>query len=84
MKKQGTKVALGLFVVALMIFGLTMAVMARSAPGPSIAIDPSGKRIRVAGGVLPPGCRCHSADKKVVDEHNKYGITDCAKCHPKK
>ncbi len=84
MKKRATKVSLGLLVLVLAVGALAYVVLARGAPGPSIAVDPTGKRINIAGGVLPPGCRCHSADKKVVDEHKKYGITDCAKCHPKK
>lgn len=84
MKKRATKVVLGLLVLVLAIGTLAMVVLSRSGPGPSIALDPTGKRIHITGGILPPGCRCHSIDQKVVDEHKKYGITDCAKCHPKK
>lgn len=35
----------------------------------------------IAGGALPPGCACHSTNKKMVVMHAKFGISDCGKCH---
>jgi hypothetical protein len=28
-----------------------------------------------------PGCRCHSDDPAVVEEHARYRLADCAECH---
>ena len=28
-----------------------------------------------------PGCRCHSDDPKIVEEHSKYRMNQCAGCH---
>lgn len=28
-----------------------------------------------------PGCRCHSDDPKVVAEHARYRMNQCAGCH---
>lgn len=28
-----------------------------------------------------PGCRCHSDDPKIVEEHSKYRMNQCFGCH---
>jgi hypothetical protein len=28
-----------------------------------------------------PGCKCHSDDPVVVEEHSRYSLSDCAECH---
>jgi len=28
-----------------------------------------------------PGCRCHSDDPKIVEEHSAYRMNQCAGCH---
>jgi len=28
-----------------------------------------------------PGCKCHSDDPKIVEEHSKYRMNQCAGCH---
>lgn len=28
-----------------------------------------------------PGCRCHSDDPKIVEEHSKYRMNQCSGCH---
>lgn len=28
-----------------------------------------------------PGCRCHSDDPKIVEEHSTYRMNQCAGCH---
>lgn len=28
-----------------------------------------------------PGCTCHSDDPKIVEEHSKYRMNQCAGCH---
>lgn len=84
MKKRSTKVLLGFLVLGLMAAAWFAGAALRSGPGPSSAVDPTGKTIQITGGSLPPGCRCHSNKPAVIFEHKKYGITDCAKCHPKK
>lgn len=83
MKKWATRIGLGLLVLVLLGAAWTVGAMLRPGPGPSVATNPAGQKIQIAGGVLPPGCSCHSKDRKVIDEHKKYGITDCNKCHTK-
>jgi len=83
MKKWVTRLFLGLLVLVLIAAAWTFGAYLRQ-PGPSTAVDPDGKTIQISGGFLPPGCRCHSSDPVVIKEHKRYGITDCAKCHPKK
>ena len=28
-----------------------------------------------------PGCKCHSDDPQVVEEHSRYRLSDCRDCH---
>jgi hypothetical protein len=45
------------------------------ASGSEVARDDDPIAVRI------PGCRCHSKDPKVVKQHSKYRISECAKCH---
>ena len=81
MKTWVTRILLGLLVLALIFMAWAVGSMLRPGPGPSVAINPAGKQIQISGGVLPVGCSCHSKNQKVIDQHKKYGITDCNKCH---
>lgn len=82
MKKWSTRFLLGLLVLGLMSAAWLLGGTLRPGAGPSTAVDPNGKTIQIAGGSLPPGCRCHSNKPAVIAAHKKYGIKDCAKCHP--
>jgi hypothetical protein len=36
----------------------------------------------VAMPLIPiPGCKCHSDDPQVVEEHSRYRLSECAECH---
>lgn len=83
MRKWSTRLLLGLLVLGLVFAAWMAGSLLRAGAGPSTALDPKGKTIQIAGGALPPGCRCHSDKPKVIAAHKKYGISDCAKCHPK-
>lgn len=35
----------------------------------------------IAGGGLPPGCRCHSSNRRLAAMHKLFSVKDCATCH---
>lgn len=55
--------------------------------------SPGGGSVEVAQGEVPPadpnvplaiqipGCKCHSKDPKLVEEHSKYRMNQCGGCH---
>lgn len=47
-----------------------------SAPATS---DPAGEKAPFA--VQIPGCKCHSDDPVVVEEHSRYRMNECRSCH---
>ena len=58
---------------------------AAEAPGGPLPFE-GGLGVAPEGGVemplIPiPGCRCHSDDPVVVEEHSRYSLVDCAECH---
>ncbi len=55
------------------------APAAASVPDAPIAIEPSEEKAPFA--VQIPGCRCHSDDPAVVEEHSQYRINECRSCH---
>ena len=48
------------------------------APAP-VAVEPAEEQAPFA--VQIPGCRCHSDDPAVVEEHSHYRINECRSCH---
>jgi hypothetical protein len=35
----------------------------------------------IAGGGLPPGCSCHSSNRRLAAMHRLFSVKDCATCH---
>ncbi len=50
-----------------------------AAPAPGQPVPPPDPNAPLA--VEIPGCRCHSDDPKIVEEHSTYRMNQCAGCH---
>ncbi|GAB4279340.1 MAG: hypothetical protein Kow0056_12380 [Coriobacteriia bacterium] len=77
--------------------GTTDAASDQGASGDGAAGDSGSQRVPIPEGMMSgagapeggvemplipiPGCKCHSDDPAVVEEHAQYTLSDCAKCH---
>ena len=94
--KTGDTSARVLLAIALLVTGSTLVTGALTAcsrgevataqqappPAASVAADADGSTAsKLAGGGLPPGCRCHSRVEWQVAMHKLFSARDCMKCH---
>ena len=67
------------------------AAMRTAPPSADAQVDPSAASPAAEGVPAPdpnvplaiqiPGCKCHSDDPQLVEEHSKYRMNQCGGCH---